>query len=152
MTAQDNENAGKEPRPRGVRAEVASDERTQAVQSRNVRFVWVLLNYALAGDIFYRGYILKQDFALFADIFYIWAATNLVFVVMDLATGGMTARAFKISAVPAIAIGIVAAGFAAIALGHLNPWLVATVGFVILVIVIAVAAAYRRARRRESEV
>ncbi len=129
--------------------EVASDERTEAVQSRNVRYAWVLLNYALAGDIVYRGYFLRQDFAQFADVFYIWAAANLFFVVLDLASGGMTARAFKVSAVPALIIGaVVAAGAVLVLLGRVNPWLVTIVGFALVLVSILTTAAVRRERRR----
>ncbi len=65
--------------------EPIADERTQAIQSRNVRLAWVVLNYALGADIFWRGGILHQDLAAFADIFYIWMAANSFFVVLDVA-------------------------------------------------------------------
>ncbi len=150
MTDRDIEPRRNEPaKPAEDGVEVASDERTEAIQSRNIRYAWVLLNYALAGDIIYRGYLLAQDFALYADIFYIWAAANLFFVVLDLATGGMTLRAFKVSAVPAMLIGvIVAAGLSVALIKGANPGLVTLAASVLVLAVVALTALYRRWRRR----
>jgi len=132
-----------------VANEVASDERTAAVQSRNIRYTWLALNYALAGDIVYRGYFLRQDFTQFADVSCIWVGANLFFVVLDLATGGMTGRAVRISGLPTLIIGAVVAAGAALALvAHTNPWLVTIIGFGLALAAILITVSVRRSRRR----
>lgn len=60
-------------------------------------------------------------------------------LILDLATGGLTPAAFRSTALPVFVLGVVIAGEALIRLTHLNSWLVAAGGFVVLAGVVAVA-------------
>jgi len=86
---------------------VVSDERTQSVQARNIRWTWIAMNYALALDIVYRAGMLGQELGQFVDIFGIWVGASLLYMVLDLTTGGTTPAAFRLWVVPAMAAGAV---------------------------------------------
>lgn len=127
--------------------EVVADERTEGIESRNVRWTWVLLNYALAGDILYRGGFLRQDFGQFADIFFIWAGALVFFAVLDVATGGLTLAAFRLTAVPTMILAFVIAGGTLVVALHWSAWGVTAGVFVLSVVALLAFAVVRRRRR-----
>ncbi len=77
---------------------------------KNLRYAWLVLNYALAADIVYRAGFAREAYGRIADLIFIWLGAQLFYLVLELSVQGSLVAVFRLSAVPATVLGIVAAG------------------------------------------
>ncbi len=77
---------------------------------RNLRYSWLILNYALAADIVWRAGFAHAPYGQIADLVFIWLGAQLFYVILELSVRGSLIAVFRLSSVPATILGILVAG------------------------------------------
>lgn len=95
---------------RDTAAGMVSGDRGGMPGQRNLRYAWLILNYALAADIVYRAGFAREAYGQIADLIFIWLGAQLFYVILELSVQGSLITVFRVSAVPATVLGILAAG------------------------------------------
>lgn len=123
------------------------EDRDTGNLARTTRWAWLLLNWALAADIFYRSGVLRQDLGAYADILFIWLGALVFYAIAALSAEGFVIVAAEVSFIPTIVLALAVATAAIFFVNTVNAWLVA--GGILLVVLfatLAMALVWRRER------